>query len=109
MTGHTKDKCYCIHGFPSWNKLFGKPKPRLNSSSVGNVKAISAANVSSAEIDQDKYTSICNVLKRTSSSETITLTDDHCKQLIQPRQRSMNSCASAASSATGGSNVQSND
>ncbi|WOH03984.1 hypothetical protein DCAR_0623389 [Daucus carota subsp. sativus] len=28
MPGHLKDKCYCIHGYPSWHRLFGKPKPK---------------------------------------------------------------------------------
>ncbi|KAL8116037.1 hypothetical protein AgCh_022503 [Apium graveolens] len=28
MSGHLKEKCYCIHGYPSWHKLFGKPKPK---------------------------------------------------------------------------------
>ncbi|KAL8113534.1 hypothetical protein AgCh_020747 [Apium graveolens] len=34
--GHTKDKCYCIHGFPPWHKLYGKPKPkpRFNSGTM---------------------------------------------------------------------------
>ncbi|KAL8113535.1 hypothetical protein AgCh_020748 [Apium graveolens] len=34
--GHTKDKCYCIHGFSPWHKLYGKPKPkpRFNSGTV---------------------------------------------------------------------------
>ncbi|KAL8108535.1 hypothetical protein AgCh_024845 [Apium graveolens] len=28
MPGHLKDKCYCIHGYPTWDKLFGKSKPK---------------------------------------------------------------------------------
>lgn len=28
MTGHSKDKCFCIHGYPEWHKLYGKPKPK---------------------------------------------------------------------------------
>lgn len=27
MSGHLKYKCYYIHGYPSWYRLFGKPKP----------------------------------------------------------------------------------
>lgn len=30
MTGHAKDKCYCIHGFPSWHKLYGIPSQNLD-------------------------------------------------------------------------------
>lgn len=28
MQGHSKDKCYCLHGYPTWHKLHGKPKPK---------------------------------------------------------------------------------
>lgn len=28
MQGHFKDKCFCVVGYPSWNRLFGKPKPK---------------------------------------------------------------------------------
>ncbi|XP_074352226.1 uncharacterized protein LOC141691382 [Apium graveolens] len=28
MHGHTKDKCFCVVGYPSWRRLFGKPKPK---------------------------------------------------------------------------------
>lgn len=28
MSGHLKATCYCIHGYPSWHRLFGKPKPK---------------------------------------------------------------------------------
>ncbi|XP_074367025.1 uncharacterized protein LOC141707640 [Apium graveolens] len=28
MTGHVKDKCFCLHGYPVWHKMHGKPKPK---------------------------------------------------------------------------------
>ncbi|XP_063942380.1 uncharacterized protein LOC108207461 isoform X2 [Daucus carota subsp. sativus] len=28
MQGHVKDKCFCLHGYPPWHKLHGKPKPK---------------------------------------------------------------------------------
>lgn len=28
LTGHTRDKCFRVHGYPSWHRLYGKPKPR---------------------------------------------------------------------------------
>lgn len=34
MTGHIKEKCYFIHGFPSCHKLFENPKPKLRFNSV---------------------------------------------------------------------------
>lgn len=27
-SGHTKDKCFCLHGYPEWHRLHGKPKPK---------------------------------------------------------------------------------
>lgn len=28
MSGHSKDKCFCIYGYPERHKLYGKPKPK---------------------------------------------------------------------------------
>ena len=28
LTGHTRDKCFCLHGYPDWHRLYGKPKPQ---------------------------------------------------------------------------------
>lgn len=28
MAKNLREKCYCIHGYPSWHRLFGKPKPK---------------------------------------------------------------------------------
>lgn len=47
MPGHMKDRCYCIHGYPTWHKLFGKPKTKpkflaSRNSVVANVKLIKA-------------------------------------------------------------------
>lgn len=96
MTGHTKDKCSCIHGFSFWNKLFGKskPKPRFNSENVSNVKCILATQVSGVELSHD------NVLKSISTSRGIlkignasaefkNLSDGQCKKLIQLLQQSL--------------------
>lgn len=26
--GHSRDKCFCLHGYPDWHRLYGKPKPK---------------------------------------------------------------------------------
>lgn len=72
----------------------------ISTGNVGSLKQIVAATMSKPEVEQDKQISICDVLKSVHSSESITLSDDHCKQLIQLLQHSMNS---------GGSIVQPND
>ncbi|XP_074342928.1 uncharacterized protein LOC141680659 [Apium graveolens] len=28
MSGHNKDKCFCVHEYPACHRLFGKPKPK---------------------------------------------------------------------------------
>lgn len=28
LQGHCKDKCFCVHDYPSWHRIFGKPKPK---------------------------------------------------------------------------------
>lgn len=28
-TGHLKEKCFVLHGYPNWHSLYGQPKPKL--------------------------------------------------------------------------------
>lgn len=89
---HTKDKCYCLHCYPSWHKLFckPKPKPRLVSS---NVKSISASQVSSYDTTRDKPVVATNMNQLAFGSILpgyMPLSDRQCKQLIQFLKQSMN-------------------
>lgn len=90
MSGHTKDKCYCLHGYPSWHKLFGKPKPKPRLAS-SNVKISSAAHVSISDSSHDKSSSVPDVssVSFAGLNESMPLSDDQCKQLIQFLQQSM--------------------
>lgn len=53
LSGHNKDKCFCVHGYPSWHKLFGKPKPKpkiqSKSSHAYNVISDGSDSVSTAK------------------------------------------------------------
>lgn len=54
MTGHVIERCYCIHGYPTWQKLFGKPKPKPRflkerSSVVANVSTTSTCGVAGSK------------------------------------------------------------
>ncbi|XP_074373832.1 uncharacterized protein LOC141714199 [Apium graveolens] len=87
MTGHLKDKCYCIHGYPSWHKLFGKPKPKpklLQSKSavVANVQQVSST---SDVLDGGTV----SVGLHSSVTEGMSLSDTQCQQLIHFLQKSM--------------------
>lgn len=44
--GHSKDKCFFLHGYPEWHRLHGKPKPRLKQFG-GNSTVKKVANVTS--------------------------------------------------------------
>lgn len=28
LTGHVRDKCFALHGYPDWHRLYGQPKPK---------------------------------------------------------------------------------
>lgn len=91
MTGHTKSKCYCIHGYLSWHKLFGKPKPKPRF----NSKVSSAALVTSSE------SSVVPTVTDTGnhSLDYVSLSDGQCKQLIMYLQNSMTASTDTESQA----------
>ncbi|XP_074378371.1 uncharacterized protein LOC141719908 [Apium graveolens] len=43
MSGHSREKCFALHGYPEWYRLFGHPKPKIKH----NVKKSATANVQS--------------------------------------------------------------
>lgn len=45
--GHTRDKCFCPHGYPDWHRLYGKPKPKPKRLTNQGSQVKSAAHVSS--------------------------------------------------------------
>lgn len=96
MTGHTKDTCFCIHGFPSWHKLFGKPKPkpRLQPSIPNFRPGGSVAQVSSQFDGGDK----------TVSNASMNFSENQCKMLIDMLQKSMASSGNNAPTGSSGHN-----
>lgn len=46
MTGHLKEKYYCLHGYPSWHRLHRKPKRKPRSLSKKSVAAQVSKNFS---------------------------------------------------------------
>lgn len=28
LNGHTRYKCFCLHGYPNWHRLYGQPQPK---------------------------------------------------------------------------------
>lgn len=60
--GHLKDKCFYLHGYPEWHKLYGKPKPKLKrvmnsgfkAAAQISVKGNSAENIKDYSTDSSK-------------------------------------------------------
>lgn len=39
FTGHSRDKCFVLHSYSEWHKLYGQPKPKLRQSNVKKTTA----------------------------------------------------------------------
>lgn len=50
MSGHKKNICFSVHGYPSWHRLFGKPK--------SHVKTGHACNVITESVDHNSTTNV---------------------------------------------------
>ena len=83
MTGHSRDKCFCLHGYPNWHKLFGKPKPKPKFQTSSSGKAHTAAQVSAPD---SEITSLTNV---NLTDASFNLSPVQCKHLMQMIQNSM--------------------
>lgn len=74
LSGHTREKCFALHGYPEWHRLYGQPKPTPQ---PGNNKK-SAALVT---------TSVNALIEESKSFNTQSCSDDlseaQCHQLIQ--------------------------
>lgn len=44
-----QDKCFFLHGYPDWHRLYGKPKPKLRSSGTHSVKKAAQITVKSSD------------------------------------------------------------
>lgn len=73
FTGHTRDKCFALNGYPEWHRLYGQPKPKIK---VQNVKksAVNSPNATS------------EVTVSTDSNVTSSLSEAQCQQIIQMLQ-----------------------
>lgn len=78
MSGHIKEKCFYLHGYPPWHKLHGKPKPKLRMSTG---KSVNASQMISDTTTTGKPT--------TESKNACGLSDSQYNQLVQMLQSSM--------------------
>ncbi|XP_074381462.1 uncharacterized protein LOC141723534 [Apium graveolens] len=86
MQGHSKDTCFCFHGYPQWHRLFGKPKPKPRNSQnkANNVPQNVSQNTESISPD--------------ATAKCTGLTDDQYQHLLRMVQATMKSYDTSTSS-----------
>ncbi|KAK1375708.1 hypothetical protein POM88_031901 [Heracleum sosnowskyi] len=63
LTGHTKEKCFVLHGYPDWHCLYGQPKPKLRTNATNPKRSASqaaptVANVSATQLSSTNDTTV---------------------------------------------------
>ncbi|XP_074333640.1 uncharacterized protein LOC141671334 isoform X1 [Apium graveolens] len=85
MTRHTQDKCFCVQGYITWHKLYGKPK--LKPKYLNPAKA---NNVSKGTMLQDQTSTQINVPGQGDPTRDICgFSKDHYQQLLKMIQKTM--------------------
>lgn len=84
MSGHMRDKCYCIHGYPTRHKLFGKPKPKPKFLKERN-SVVASVNTHASLDSMHSGTGY----QPGTATETLYLSEGKCRQLIQMLQKNM--------------------
>lgn len=84
-TGHSKEKCFALHGYPEWHILYGqpKPKPKFNNNKKSAVTS-TQINHSKADVKDD----VLSTTTRGAVGDN--LSDIQCQQLIQMLQAKLN-------------------
>lgn len=86
-TGHLKDKCFYLHGYPEWHKLYGKPKPKLKK--VMNPSFKAAAKISVKGAASGNLSPTDNI-----KDNNFNLSEAQCQQIVRMLQDKMTSSAS---------------
>lgn len=95
-SGHLRDKCFCLHGYPEWHRLHGKPKPKprkLNTSAGKSAAQVSSLPSTSVNTTVDTPTTV---------QESGVFSDAQCQQLskmIQDTLRQNNAWSQSAPTA----------
>ncbi|XP_074363225.1 uncharacterized protein LOC141703653 [Apium graveolens] len=88
ITGHVKDKCFCLHGYPVWHKMHGKPKPKPKH--LASRTTIAAQSQTQENASNRVSATECAVQNTAQFQFSI----GQCKQLIQMLQNSMRATTS---------------
>ncbi|XP_074367095.1 uncharacterized protein LOC141707685 isoform X2 [Apium graveolens] len=82
-SGHTRDKCFCLHGYPQWHGLHGNPKPKPKKLSTSGVKSAAQITVghdvaAGSQIHMDN-----------SAKDSVTFSEPQCLQLSKVIQETL--------------------
>lgn len=81
-TGHLKNKCFYLHGYPEWHKLYGKPKPKLKKAMNPSFKAAAQISVKGPSSDNHNPT-------ENSKDNSFTLSEAQYQQIVRMFQDKM--------------------
>lgn len=71
---HTRDKCFYLHGYPPWHRLYGQPKPKL--------KTTSNSRPTTAEVSVPTFPDH-SVSSNDKITDSALFSEAQCKQLMQ--------------------------
>ncbi|XP_074368430.1 uncharacterized protein LOC141708615 [Apium graveolens] len=79
MQGHMKDKCFTLHGYPDWHRLYGQPKPKVKSAQ----RKFNANAVTTTDVEQSEIFAITGTNKESTSM----FTESQYQQLLNLLQQ----------------------
>lgn len=88
LSGHNKEKCFALHGYPEWHRLHGQPKPKIRNSNGKKFNA--TANAVNTSVSQT--TSPAAIQEPSDASN---LSETQCQQLINMLQAQLKSSTPA--------------
>lgn len=94
LTGHSKDKCFVLHGYPEWDLLHGQPKPKLRTNASKHTNSNVNASSPAVQLNANATTS------QTSSTARVDLSEQQYQKMLDMFQsRLKNSTESSANNA----------
>ncbi|XP_074347150.1 uncharacterized protein LOC141685979 [Apium graveolens] len=103
MTGHNRDKCFCIHGFPEWHRMYGKPKPKPRTQKQTTTKSAHAYTMINESTGLQSNTGTKDYLGSTTANDGFTNTQ--YQQLLSMIQSSFKELNSSTTHHASSSNV----
>lgn len=82
LSGHSRDKCFALHGYPDWHRLHGQPKPKVKIDNSNKANAVTANEHNRTQTSA----SIADACTGLDSS----LSNQQCYQIINMLQNRLN-------------------